>query len=78
LLPSQTRAAIRVLADIMQHGQSETARIAAANALLDRGWGKPREPIEFLHADADPSELTDEPLERLIRLTEAAEASSDR
>lgn len=25
----------------MQNGQSEAARVAAAVALLDRGWGKP-------------------------------------
>jgi hypothetical protein len=64
LARSQTRAAIRALADIMQHGQSETARIAAANALLDRGWRKPREPIEPSPAGADLSTLSDEDLER--------------
>ena len=31
------------LIDVCEHGTSETARIAAATALLDRGFGKPRE-----------------------------------
>lgn len=35
--------AILALADIAVNGQSETARIAAACAILDRGYGKPRE-----------------------------------
>jgi hypothetical protein len=28
---------------IAREGESEQARVAAANALLDRGWGKPRQ-----------------------------------
>jgi hypothetical protein len=30
-----------VLSGIAQNGESESARVAAANILLDRGWGKP-------------------------------------
>jgi hypothetical protein len=69
LARAQTSAAIRALADIMQHGQSETARIAAANALLDLGWGRPREPIEIAPAGADLTTLSDEELERIIEAT---------
>jgi hypothetical protein len=29
-----------VLAGIAQNGESESARVAAANILLDRGWGR--------------------------------------
>ena len=29
----------------MTEGKSEAARVAAATALLDRGWGKPTQPI---------------------------------
>ncbi len=36
-------SAIQALADIAENGQSETARIAAACAILDRGYGRPRE-----------------------------------
>jgi hypothetical protein len=35
--------AFDALADVAENGSSETARVAAATALLDRGFGKPRE-----------------------------------
>jgi len=41
-----TEAAIQTLADIMQDpSQPARARVAAAEALLDRGYGKPTQPI---------------------------------
>jgi len=41
-----TRAAIRVLAAIMSpSGGAATARVSAAQALLDRGWGKAAQPV---------------------------------
>jgi hypothetical protein len=41
---SQTRLAIRTLKAVAQDaGQPGTARVAAASALLDRGWGKPQQ-----------------------------------
>lgn len=36
-----TPTAMKTLADICEKGESEAARVAAANALLDRGHGKP-------------------------------------
>lgn len=36
-----TPEALATLAQIMTTGESEAARVAAANALLDRGYGKP-------------------------------------
>src|SRR5215472_8959149 len=44
-LHDSTALAIQKLADIAEHGQSEMAQIAAANALLDRGWGRPTQPV---------------------------------
>ena len=39
---THTTAAIRTLAGIMRQPKApESARVAAATALLDRGWGKP-------------------------------------
>jgi hypothetical protein len=38
-----TYTAFEALVDVAENGTSETARIAAATALLDRGFGKPRE-----------------------------------
>jgi len=41
-----TEAAIQVLVDIALGGESEAARVAAANAILDRGYGKPSQPVD--------------------------------
>jgi hypothetical protein len=38
------------------------ARVAAANALLDRGYGKPTQPISQTLAKVDPSSISDEEL----------------
>lgn len=46
LARAHTEQAINVLVGIM--GQTEAppaARVSAANSLLDRGWGKPTQPI---------------------------------
>ena len=45
LARKHTEAAIKKLAAIMTKGQSEQAQIMAASLLLDRGWGKPTQPI---------------------------------
>jgi hypothetical protein len=34
------------LVTIMHSGKPDSARVAAAQALLDRGWGKPSQAIE--------------------------------
>ena len=41
LARSHTQIAIKVLAGIAKDGTNESARVAAAVALLDRGWRKP-------------------------------------
>lgn len=38
--------ALAMLAEVMRYGVSDTARVAAANAILDRGFGRPK-PIEI-------------------------------
>ena len=38
--------AIAALVKVMTKGKSEAARVAAANALLDRGWGRPKQSHE--------------------------------
>ena len=44
LARSHSRTAIKVLAGIMNcNDATAAARVAAANALLDRGWGKPKQ-----------------------------------
>lgn len=47
LARSHTRTAIRVLVGIMRSDDATpAARVSAANAILDRGWGKTAQPIE--------------------------------
>lgn len=44
---SHTPAAMQTLAAIcVDPEQPGAARVSAANALLDRGWGKPSQPVE--------------------------------
>lgn len=43
--------ALATLADIMINGESETARISAANAILDRGYGRPMQAHEVSGPD---------------------------
>lgn len=47
LARSHTESAIKVLAGIMNQDQAPAAaRVAAAEALLNRGWGKPTTTVE--------------------------------
>ncbi|MBR1233860.1 hypothetical protein JQ629_26120 [Bradyrhizobium sp. AUGA SZCCT0222] len=47
LARSQTKTAINVLVKIMQSKDATpAARVSAANAVLDRGWGKAAQPQE--------------------------------
>ncbi len=46
LARSHTKTALRVLAEIMRDKEGNTsARVSAAQVLLDRGWGKPTQLI---------------------------------
>jgi len=45
LARSYTDMAIRTLAGVAQSGESEAARVSAAGQLLDRGWGRPAQPV---------------------------------
>lgn len=47
LARAHTETALRVLAGIMEQDSApHAARVSAATALLDRGWGKPLQSIE--------------------------------
>jgi hypothetical protein len=39
--------ALRTIADICRKGENQTVRLAAANSLLDRGFGKPAQSVEL-------------------------------
>jgi len=42
-----TDVALSTLAEIASNGESESARVAAATALLDRAYGRPRQAVEM-------------------------------
>ena len=44
LARSYTKASVQTLGGICATSNSDSARVAAATALLDRGWGKPAQP----------------------------------
>ena len=46
LAKSYTDIAFSTLLDVALNGSSDTSRIAAANSILDRGYGKPKVGIE--------------------------------
>jgi hypothetical protein len=47
LARSHTRTAVNVLVGIMRSSEATpAARVSAANAILDRGWGRATQPIE--------------------------------
>lgn len=45
LARAHTEEAINCLVGVMRNSASEPAKVTAANSLLDRGWGKPTQPI---------------------------------
>lgn len=47
LARTHTKKAVEVLGGILANGKRDSDRIAAAQALLDRGWGKPEVHVEI-------------------------------
>lgn len=55
LARQHTESALNALVYIATQGESETARVSAANALLDRGYGKAPQQLE--HTGKDGKDL---------------------
>lgn len=61
---SHTRTAVNVLVGIMRSKDATpAARVSAANAILDRGWGKVAQPVH--DGDCDGLKIVDR-IERVI------------
>jgi len=57
LARSHTETAINVLVGVMREPDAPpSARVAAANSILDRGWGKPSQPLT--NEEGGPVEVT--------------------
>lgn len=64
LARSHTDSAIKVLSGIMQQKDAPpAARVSAAQALLDRGWGKPDATLFVQHKRA--AEMSDDELQHI-------------
>ena len=50
-----TADAVKSLVSVMKSSNSDSARVSAANVLLDRGWGKPEQPLTGM--DGGPIEF---------------------
>jgi len=58
LARENTELAITTLAAICSdEGAPASARVAAANHLLDRGWGRPRQSVEVSELDREPRSI---------------------
>lgn len=60
-----TASAIKTLVHICEKGKHERARVAAAETLLNRGWGKPLQTVEVKRTPFD--EMTADELRALER-----------
>lgn len=49
-----TPKALDVVVAIMESGDNERNRFAAAQYILDRGWGKPKQALEHSGKDGEP------------------------
>jgi len=48
LARQRTAKALTILENIMCQGKTEAARVRAAEVLLDRGWGRPGQPLDIV------------------------------
>src|SRR5215469_2457917 len=73
LARQHTDAAVNTLVEIAERGKSESARVAAAVALLDRGWGKATQ-----HLAADPDAPIVSPWQVFEQLKNVSDAELSR
>ena len=72
LARSHTTEALETLVDVMKHGKTPSARVAAASAILDRGYGKPPavleipEDVEQISWSAVYASISTEALEEML------------
>lgn len=71
-----TEDAVKTLRDIMKDSQKPAAaRVGAATALLDRGWGKPMQPVEASISLFD--QMTDDEQKIMLAALSAVKAAED-
>ena len=73
--------ALKALLEIVQGGESESARVSAANSILDRGYGKPVQALDHSSTDGsmtpkpviDVTTLSTKALAEIMAAADAAE-----
>ena len=73
LARSYTIEAIDTLVDVMRNGKDDRVRGTAAQALLERGWGKPR--VELVATQKSDSESFIEALQEVAQRVKARQQS---
>lgn len=64
LARAQTENAIATLVRIMENGKAPAAaRVSAASTILDRGWGKPTQPVD---GDGEGGAILQEVVMRIV------------
>lgn len=59
LAQAHAESAIATLAEVMMDGEApHSARIAASNALLDRGYGRPQQAVDHTSSDGSMAPIT--------------------
>lgn len=80
LARTYTKEALDTLLKVMRAGDKDSARVAAAVAVLDRGYGKPAQTVDVTTrraVDEVPEDLVDAAIERLAASLGPAASSSD-
>lgn len=81
LARSYTEEAVEALVEVMREGDSDSARVAAAKHILDRGWGQAPQTIAVkpVEEDLDLSGMSDEQIEaiRTLRTLAPLDAGSE-
>ena len=57
LVDGHVQTAVATLAEIAKDGQSESARISASTAILDRAYGRPAQAVEMDVTDTTPERI---------------------
>lgn len=57
LCKAKTKDALSTILAIMQNGENERNRLAAAQYVIDRGWGKARQEVEHSGKDGQPIKM---------------------
>ena len=66
LAKGHSEAALQALVHVATTGESEAARVSAAVAILDRGYGKPRQSVEH----GGPSDPNAAPIRMILEYVE--------